>query len=224
MKCLLCNTKVLEEPDLYKLLFRRDVKPHNICGFCQTRFHFISKEHCKYCFQNGDFNENICFDCRNWEIQFDDFLQHTAWYTYNQYMHDFFRSYKRHGDVELAKVFSYQIGENDFFKQFDLITYIPMSKAHQKERQFNPVKELFKELPLENIFEVARDTGAQAMKNRQERLNAPQKFKLIKEIDSSKKILIVDDIYTTGRTLNHARQCILDKYPKAEIETFSLVR
>ncbi|MGR3741515.1 ComF family protein [Companilactobacillus sp. DQM5] len=153
------------------------------------------------------------------------FVKHKSLYRYNDEMHDFFREYKRNGDVELSNVFSKEIGQMKYFENFDLITYIPSIHSHFKKRQFNPVKELYKQLPLENIFKIIDENdSSQAMKTRTERLKVSQKFQVIKDISEVKKIVIVDDVYTTGRTLNHAREAILNVNSNCEVETFSLAR
>ncbi|GEA75445.1 hypothetical protein LDE03_12530 [Lactobacillus delbrueckii subsp. delbrueckii] len=38
------------------------------------------------------------------------------------------------------------------------------------------------------------------------------------------KIILLDDIYTTGRTLYHARDAIETAFPKCQVESFSISR
>ncbi|MDN6023416.1 MAG: ComF family protein, partial [Lactobacillus sp.] len=38
------------------------------------------------------------------------------------------------------------------------------------------------------------------------------------------KVLLLDDIYTTGRTLYHARDCLTSSFPGMHIESFSICR
>ncbi|WDT64868.1 ComF family protein [Companilactobacillus crustorum] len=66
----------------------------------------------------------------------------------------------------------------------------------------------------------------QAQKNRSERLKTPQTFLPLPElmkIQKNQRILILDDIYTTGRTLMHAHDIFLRAGFK-NICTFSLSR
>lgn len=222
MKCLLCHQEIFDNPSLFELFISLQPMRESVCEFCFSKFEPIRKKSCPYCGKTTD--RNICEDCLYWKKHFHGFVKHTALYQYNQAMHDFFRSYKRKGDYQLAEVFASEIGYTKFFKKFDLITFIPSTVTHLKTRKFNPVQALFCQLPLQNVLEVTHDTGPQAQKNRIQRLQTPQKFLVTKDLNSYKKILIVDDIYTTGRTLNLARSAILQQSRNCQIETFSLAR
>ncbi len=66
----------------------------------------------------------------------------------------------------------------------------------------------------------------QSSKNRKMRMLSPQPFKLNEVFQDSikgKSVILVDDIYTTGRTFFHAADCLL-KNGAQSIETFSISR
>lgn len=225
MRCLICDESIISIPDIWELFFSRRIVNQNVCDLCFSKFEKITSLKCKYCDKKGNYIENICTDCTRWKSYYGNYIKHHALFTYNTHMQSYFRSYKRNGDIELAKVFSSYLSKKNIFSKFDIVTYIPSTQKHIEIRKFNPVFELFKEVPkLQRIFEVKLDSGAQAEKSRVERLKAPQKFSLVKEIPNNSKILIVDDIYTTGRTINHCRDLLLNLNIKITIETFSLVR
>lgn len=222
MKCLLCHQIIIDNPSLFELFINLRPIGKSVCEFCFSKFEPIRKKSCRYCGKTTD--KNVCEDCQYWKKYFHSFVKHTALYQYNQAMHDYFRSYKRKGDYQLAEVFASEIRYTKYFKKFDLITYIPSTAEHLETRKFNPVQVLFHQLPLQNVLEVIHDTGPQAQKNRLQRLQTPQKFAVTKNLDRYRRILIVDDIYTTGRTLNLARSAILQQNQNCQIETFSLAR
>ena len=68
--------------------------------------------------------------------------------------------------------------------------------------------------------------SAQGEKGMWERLNSKQTFRVKKKIQvsnsSSVKILLLDDIYTTGRTLYHARDALRSGFSCTKIESFTL--
>ncbi len=92
---------------------------------------------------------------------------------------------------------------------FDLITYVPMFKADQKQRRYNQAKllaiQLSKRLGIpceETLLKIKRTQKQQRLKYQQRKTNLSGAFKVRdKELIKGKKILIVDDIVTTGITL-----------------------
>lgn len=225
MRCLICDQEIIRIPDFFQLFIAKKITEKNVCEICFSKFELISGEKCRYCCKNGLFTQDICNDCNSWKQYYGQYVKHHAIFKYNKYMQDYFKTFKRNGDIRLADVFSEVLTQQNLYTRYDVITYIPSSDKHIKIRKFNPAYELFKEVPkLTSVFKVKLDCGAQAEKNRQERLNTPQKFELFQKIGKKSKVLIVDDIYTTGRTINHCRDCLLEYSEDLTIETFSLVR
>ena len=77
-------------------------------------------------------------------------------------------------------------------------------------------------LPYQHLLEK-QDAIAQSSKNREERLNSQQCFTLVKDVCLPDEILLIDDVYTTGKTLQLARELLLEAGVK-EVLTFSLAR
>ncbi|MGG0824159.1 hypothetical protein ABE099_14895 [Paenibacillus turicensis] len=111
---------------------------------------------------------------------------------------------------------------------WDVVTYVPISAERMKERGFNqsfPLAEAVAKkhgLPLYPLLERTMDTDKQSHKNRYQRLQsiaslyqpAPHsrayiqqtyhtnKFTNSHQTDQCLNILLIDDVYTTGSTLN----------------------
>ncbi|GAA0137587.1 hypothetical protein YSY43_44280 [Paenibacillus sp. YSY-4.3] len=115
---------------------------------------------------------------------------------------------------------------------FDAVTFVPLSEERWVERGFNQAEELARGaalaggrtgsgLPLLNLLMRTRHTDKQSFKSRYERLknmqgvfqalpNAPER--LARAISQSRRLcydyagpirlLLVDDVYTTGSTVN----------------------
>ena len=97
-----------------------------------------------------------------------------------------------------------------------------MSEERLEERGFNQVKGLLEGIPYKNIFEK-REIEKQSSRTREERLSQDNSFSLKKGIELPSKIIIIDDIYTTGSTLYQMVKLLEDLDVK-EVLTFSLAR
>ncbi|WP_370466773.1 MULTISPECIES: ComF family protein [Lactobacillus] len=137
-------------------------------------------------------------------------------------------NYKRYGDYALHRVL-YDLCQEDLAKfKADLYIPVPTSPEHLEQRQFDTVSSIYGNLvSLTHVLEKKAGLGAQGEKNRAERLSSEQSFFVKKNFTISFqkcKILLLDDIYTTGRTLYHARDALAEVFPNAKISSFTLCR
>lgn len=98
---------------------------------------------------------------------------------------------------------------------FDLIIPIPLHKKRFKERGFNQSKLIA--LPMarylncpvsEDVLIRRKNTTSQMTLNRVDRLKNVENAFAAKKSVINKKILLVDDVVTTGSTLHHATQAL----------------
>ncbi|MQS45649.1 ComF family protein [Lactobacillus salsicarnum] len=226
MICLNCGQQITRNLSVSEILTFSQISDRSICDFCNRQLVKLSEfEVCSRCSKITTLK--ICNDCTDWEENHKIINQHFAIYGYNQFMHDYFKKYKRYGDVLMADLFSHEIRHWALRHKFDLVTYIPSSPSHFDDRGFDPVYELYQDIfSLESVFLKQDADRPQAQKNKLERLNTPQTFQLkvdFRKKDKNMKMLILDDIYTTGRTLLHAR-AVLEMAGFQNIYTFSLSR
>lgn len=229
-ECLLCGQFFAEKIDLLEL-FLPFKKEHHLCQNCFKKFRALKKPNCPFCQKESE-QADLCGDCKIWKQKYQGkLMKHHALFRYNNASHDLMVSYKRYGDFCLRKVLQELIG--DYFKknnEYDFYVPIPTSPEHMKKRRYDTIAGIFADLlPLTNCLEKRAGAGAQGEKNRAERLAAPQGFLIDKETafkdnKSHSRILLLDDIYTTGRTLYHARDKLLEVAPSAQIESFSIYR
>ena len=220
MKCLLCNDWIESVPKLRDLITFNQREEYS-CVSCKNQFKKLSKERCQNC--NKELHRDTCIDCKLW-MKKGYIPKHLAIYRYEEKMKDYFSRYKFMGDYCLRKIFQKDIKNNlkPFFKKGYTIVPVPLSEERLVERGFNQVEGLIEGIPYQDIFEK-RDIEKQSSKTREERLSQDNAFCLKKGIDVPDKIIIVDDIYTTGSTLYQMVQ-LLEGIGIKEVLTFSLAR
>ncbi|WEV60958.1 ComF family protein [Streptococcaceae bacterium ESL0729] len=169
-------------------------------------------------------SEDICRDCSYWATSSGILVQHEALYRYNQAMRDFFVAYKLQGDYRLRLVFANSLKRAlTNYKGYTVVP-VPVSSKRLEERGFCQVTSILEaaRIPYLNLFKKD-ESDSQKLRNRKERLLAENPFSLEEGLDCPKKILIFDDIYTSGRTITHLME-LLNGLGKFEIKSLSIAR
>lgn len=147
-------------------------------------------------------------------------------------------SYKYKGRKEMLKdlmkiYFQAQKKDIRFFSdKLDFMLYVPLHKRKLQTRNFDQAyliaKELFKlsNIPLKvDILFKKKETAPQAGLKKLIRVNNLKGAFAIRKNDSikGKNILLIDDVFTTGATLNECSK-VLKKNGVNRIEVFTLAR
>ncbi|MCB5955797.1 ComF family protein [Enterococcus sp. CWB-B31] len=228
MNCVYCEHPFIKVPSITELLLFKPISDHELCLQCQKKFHLIDKSSvCSGCCR--EYPGNLCEDCKRWQSKYPAYpFSHTALFHYDSEMKQWFEEYKFKGNYTLSHTFSKEI--SNFFKQKknSLIIPLPLSQKRLAIRGFNQVEGILASagVSYSDYLLRIREDKPQAQKSRLERLSGEQPFVLKPEYEScltNQAVFLVDDIYTTGRTLFYASEIIL-KYPVKKLETFSLAR
>ena len=220
MNCLLCGQTIKSDLTFSHLLLFKNENNH-LCSDCESTFEKIGEDYCPNCMKIG--LSTICQDCKLWckeEIRVD----HNAIFIYNQAMKDFFSRYKFDGDFLLRKVFAPVLAnELKKYRGYEFVV-IPLSPERLLERGFNQVEGLVEAagFSFQDLL-GKREEKASSSKNRSERLATEIPFYIKTEAPLPKKILVIDDIYTTGATINRVKR-LFEEAGVLEVKTFSLVR
>ena len=123
------------------------------------------------------------------------------------------REYAKFFAKEAVRLYGMWIRQNGI----ELIVPIPMHKKKQRKRGYNQAESFARELsiltriPIDtHLLERIKDTIPQKNLNKQERKNnLKNAFQTTKSIvQYTQRILIVDDIYTTGSTMQAVTACL----------------
>lgn len=220
MSCLLCQEE-FASPFWFSDLFLLKKEDPNACEMCQANFEPLTDKGCPSCCKPNQ--EGKCSDCSYWE-QHGYTVNHTSLYRYNQAMKTYFQAYKFHGDYLLRMVFAKAIREGlTRFKGYCLVP-VPVSEQTYQERGFNQVEGLLMAANCRYVAILEKDEKVkQSQLNRDERLQMKNHYRLKQGTVLPERVLLVDDIYTTGATLLSIKAFLLASGVK-EVKTFSLCR
>ncbi len=141
----------------------------------------------------------------------------TSIYDYNPFIRKLIYQYKGCYDYELHKVFLDRYAKEIKLRYFDYVVIpIPSYKNEDEERGFNHVVETFKSLGI-NMLNIIEKTEKhkQAASTFNQRKEVYKFLELNSHPDlSKKKVLIVDDVYTTGSTMKAAIHLVDKLNPK----------
>ncbi|EOI01626.1 comF family protein [Enterococcus moraviensis ATCC BAA-383] len=228
MKCNYCNRLISRNLTFKEIFLPQKIITEQLCLQCVSSFHLLETKNCCQGCQRQT-NKKYCGDCIKWQRHYPSYdFHHEALFSYNEAMQEWFEAYKFKGHYKLRYSFAPFLQE--YFKQKKdlLVVPMPISSKRMETRGFNQVEGL---LEAANIFYQPylirfEDGISQVQKTRKERMELTQPFELTKEGQrevQNREVLLVDDIYTTGRTIFHAAQVILEKSP-SKLYTFSLAR
>jgi len=130
-------------------------------------------------------------------------------------------SYKFANKAYLYKTFSKIILKNEkicgFFKNYDIIIPVPIHKKRKLERGYNQTELIAKaianqtRLKLEkNVLLKQKNIVSQSSLNKNDRKQNVKNAFIVNNIEKviNKKILLFDDIYTTGSTVNECAKIL----------------
>jgi len=164
-----------------------------VCKTCWSKQNFLSNEEIKK-ISNAIINTNIN----------DIYIL----YDFTNELPDIIHLLKYERCLTIGKYFSKDLllkYKEPFFKKYDFILPIPLHPVKHRERGYNQCFEIIKHLPgniNNNIVTRKKQTISQTTLTREERIkNMSEAFQCKKDINSS-KVLLFDDIITTGSTIN----------------------
>ncbi len=194
-------------------------KPPWFCSECEESVRFILPPVCAKCGAHIDGEETYCVDCKNSDES--NLKTNYSFLLYEEPIRGIIHSFKyfnrkdyAEGLVDLALRKTALAITN----HADIIIPVPLHSKRLKERGFNQAEELaflFSErmgiqLLTNNLVRI-RETQKQSMCTHDKRRENVKGAFVLKDgkVISGKAVMLVDDIYTTGSTLNECAGILL---------------
>ncbi|WP_243155282.1 ComF family protein [Peptostreptococcus russellii] len=208
LNCVICNMPISRK------------NKYSICHTCREKMIFIH-EACGKCGKpklNLSIDENNyykdCGYCKGKSFIFD---RNISFIEYNQISKKMVFSLKYSGKTYLAKIIAQIIYDSmlkynsEELDKADLIMYVPLSKERKRDRGFNQSEKIALYLSFLTGIKISsavyRSKNTKKLhkmmaSNRKKELLGAFSIKEGEESLEGKNILIVDDIFTTGATIN----------------------
>lgn len=202
-----------------ELLFKEEAA-YGFCGDCQKQIVRITDDHCMQCGRPiRDSMEEYCEDCKK-SRHF--FYRHKALYLYQGEMKSAMYRFKYGNRREYARTYAAEAARRygAWMREMEIsaIIPVPLYEKKKKIRGYNQAELLAEELgrlshlPVyRNLVIRIRNTRPQKELNDVERKNNLKNAFKIQQIGVKlNHILVVDDIYTTGSTLDGVTKVLLE--------------
>lgn len=164
------------------------------------------------------------------------FNKHIYIFSYDGIIRKFIIKYKFNEKPYLYRTIINFIKKNKkkylFLEKYDIILPVPISKKRKKQRGYNQssliAKNIAREFKIkydENVLKKIKDIKPQSELTKEERVKNIQgayKVKNYKKI-INKKILLLDDVYTTGSTVNECSKKLI-QIGALEVDVFTIAK
>lgn len=207
--CILCNSPIDRDEE------------YSICGDCKEKLELIYGRTCAKCGKPLDdlYSIDRCHDCINNSqffnravscLEYDDLAK--------KIIYDLKYHKKRYISYHISEIM-YDRLKIEGVDSFDMIIPVPLHAAKERERGFNQTyligkylsKMTEKEVNNKTLVRVKNTITQNKLSREERRKNLKNAFEVInKENIDEKSILLIDDIFTTGSTVNECSRILLE--------------
>ena len=187
-----------------------------LCTQCLGKLKLLTPPWCMKCGKKITGQKEYCLDCVRKE---HEYIRGRALYEYESAALSIYR-FKYGGRQEYASFYGEQVAEylGDFVRSIrpDALIPIPLHKKRKRTRGYNQAELLAQAIgdglgvPVYNDFLVrVKNTVPLKYENPEERQNNLKKAFNIRQNDVKlEKVILIDDIYTTGSTIDEAARTL----------------
>lgn len=199
-----------------------------ICPTCRQGLLPIQDPICPICGREKegssqfDDQDELCFDCRARKgVNTTFFLMNRSSLHYTPKAKEWLYAYKYRGRESLSSGLV-QLLAGTYRRYYahlsiEAITYVPLHEERLQERTFNQAEQLaiglggHLNLPVYALLHRLHSTAKQSRMTRHERMIALEGIFRIKSdpnLPKGRRILLIDDVYTTGTTVNQSARAL----------------
>lgn len=184
----------------------------SVCTDCSKKIRLLEGSTCMICGKKVKEGSVYCYDCSRRSHAFD---QNAAVFVYQDVRESLYR-FKYNGRAEYAAYYAemaYRLhGKKIIWWKADAIVPVPLHRSRYRKRGYNQAEEFAKELSAltgipvrKTVLKRVKNTKPLKILSLSERQNNLKKAFLFMQNDVKlNTIILVDDIYTTGATLDAA--------------------
>ena len=194
-KCLGCGRDIFDEL--------------GFCPDCMKKVVFNNGKTCKRCGVGIDGDEDYCGNCAYDKLYFD---RAYSVFSYEGAIQSAILSMKFNNRGCYAKIFARYLVflAQKYNLEYDLVTFVPMSKKGLKTRRYNQSQLLAKYfcdilgqdgLLTEAIVKIKETVAQEQLSKTERKTNLVGSYRINADV-KGKRVLVIDDVKTTGATLN----------------------
>ncbi len=223
-RCAVCGKVMIEDKGL--------------CDSCISQIEFLSGAVCQRCGQPlgetiSDGKHLLCGACHRRRRHI--FRLSRSAYVYDDFSKKLILDFKFHDRTDLSSLLAkmmYVAGKDIFSAGVDVIVPVPLHYTRLWKRRYNQSALLAKELSRLTGIKVAYDAVVKIKMTRpQAELSGAERLKNVKgvfcakypEYLQGKRVLLIDDVLTTGTTLKECALAIRQAKPKS-IDSLTIAR
>lgn len=215
------------------------------CANCYLKLEFISDPKCKICsypfetnFEENHKNKSGNLTCTSCLLKHPSFDKVITVFRYNQIIKKIVKDFKYHDQIfiakKIAKLLKAKLAPE--LENTDIITIVPLHRQKLKFRKFNQAamiannlldKKTKKEKLIFDILFRAKNTPQQtSLRFKQRKKNVKNAFivnRKYRDFIKDKRIIIIDDVMTTGSTLESCAKT-LKKFKAKEVIVLTIAK
>lgn len=195
-----------------------------VCGKCLRKLHPISQPRCMKCGKSiRDDRREYCADCSTRNHRF---TQGIGIYAYDQVMKSSIEMYKTRGRREYGDFYAAVMAHygKPYITKWkpECIFPVPMHPSSRRRRGFNQAEYLAQGLgdilgiPVETdrIRRIGRGAPQKSLDAKFRRRQLQGEFAAASDFCAPDRVLIIDDIYTTGSTIDAVAEVLIENQAK----------